>query len=262
MPSKTVKSNWVYPVNRNARISQVFGGSHKAIDIAVPVGTPLYAPTGGKVSAAGVDTSGYGVKIMLHTPSGQDIILGHLSEIDVKPGQTVKPGQFIGRTGNTGNSTGPHLHYEIRQGSGRVDPLSLYYEVVNSIAQKAAPSKPAAIIAVTQKTSTPVKPSAVKTVISKAVSNFKTAAGAVSVVAGGTSRQQTAEGAASQGSDVLGLKGILSSINWKNIGVGVIGLLLVAIGVFGIMQTEIIKSATNQLAGGVSKALSSTKEAA
>lgn len=89
---------------------------HSGIDLAAPPGTPIYAANGGRVIFAGWNDYGYGYTIVLaHGPF--TTLYGHLSEIYVSCRQDVAPGQIIGGVGNTGNSSGPHLHFEIRYGT-------------------------------------------------------------------------------------------------------------------------------------------------
>ncbi|WP_405100382.1 murein hydrolase activator EnvC family protein [Oceanobacillus sp. FSL H7-0719] len=91
---------------------------HAGVDFGVSTGTPLVAPADGVVSTAGV-RGGFGNVIMIsHYIDGQSIttVSAHLSSINVSPGQTVSRGQTIGATGNTGASTGPHLHFEVHLG--------------------------------------------------------------------------------------------------------------------------------------------------
>jgi len=94
---------------------------HMGIDFSARTGDPVLAAAGGVVSFAGVK-SGFGN--VVEVDHGNDITTryGHLSEIEVKVGQTVRVGQTIGRVGSTGRSTGPHLHYETRIDGDAVDP--------------------------------------------------------------------------------------------------------------------------------------------
>jgi murein DD-endopeptidase MepM/ murein hydrolase activator NlpD len=97
-------------------------GTHKGTDYAVPVGTPVTAWSDGVVSQEVLD-SGYGTAVMIEHANGMQSIYGHLSAKDVQPGQTVKAGQRIGKSGDTGNASGPHLHFELRKGKNNpVDP--------------------------------------------------------------------------------------------------------------------------------------------
>lgn len=87
-------------------------GYHTGVDFAVPVGTPIIAVADGKIENANWGKS-YGVQLVQSVPGGW-VIYAHLSSADVKPGTMVKKGQVIGKSGNTGNSSGPHLHFEMR----------------------------------------------------------------------------------------------------------------------------------------------------
>ena len=107
---------WVRPIALGS-YSWVRGYSliHSGVDLAAAPGTPVYAANGGRVIFAGWNDYGYGYTIVLaHGPFLT--LYGHLSEIHVGCRQNVQPGQLIGGVGNTGNSSGPHLHFEIRYG--------------------------------------------------------------------------------------------------------------------------------------------------
>lgn len=96
---------------------------HAGIDLAAPIGTPIYATADGTVSAAGWNSGGYGNLIKVDHGSGIETRYGHLSRILVSPGQRVTRGQQIGRMGSTGRSTGTHLHYEVRVDGRAVNPM-------------------------------------------------------------------------------------------------------------------------------------------
>lgn len=96
---------------------------HKGVDWAVPTGTAVYASCGGTVAKAGWG-SGYGYVVYINHEDGRQTRYGHLSKVLVKVGQTVKQGEQIARSGNTGVSTGPHLHFEILIGGKQVNPLN------------------------------------------------------------------------------------------------------------------------------------------
>ena len=87
-----------------------------------PTGTPVYASNGGTVAFAGW-ASGYGYAVYINHSDGRQTRYGHLSKVLVKAGQTVSQGQKIALSGNTGRSTGPHLHFEIRIGGQAVNPI-------------------------------------------------------------------------------------------------------------------------------------------
>lgn len=96
--------------------------NHQGVDWATPVGTAIYASSGGVVTRAGWG-SGYGYCVYIRHPDGKETRYGHLSKVLVSSGQSVKQGQKIALSGNTGRSTGPHLHFEIRINGVAVNPL-------------------------------------------------------------------------------------------------------------------------------------------
>ncbi len=96
--------------------------NHQGVDIAVPRGTPVYAPAEGVVTYAGWKGD-YGKMVELDHGTGYTTRYGHLSQIDVEIGDRVIKGQIIGEVGSTGRSTGPHLHYEVRFNGTPVDPV-------------------------------------------------------------------------------------------------------------------------------------------
>lgn len=95
---------------------------HKGVDWATPTGTAVFASSGGTVAKAGWG-SGYGYVVYINHPDGRQTRYGHLSKVLVSAGQTVSQGQKIALSGNTGVSTGPHLHFEILIGGSQVNPL-------------------------------------------------------------------------------------------------------------------------------------------
>ena len=97
------------------------GRLHAGVDIAVPIGTPVRAAADGTVAVAGA-VSGYGNAVYIEHAGGLFTRYGHLSRLQVRAGQAVKRGEQIALSGNTGNSTGPHLHFEVRPGNHPVDP--------------------------------------------------------------------------------------------------------------------------------------------
>ena len=96
---------------------------HAGIDLAGPIGTPIYATADGIVTTAGFNTGGYGNLIKLDHGRGIETRYGHLSAILVTPGQHIVRGQQIARMGSTGRSTGSHLHYEVRIDGRAVNPI-------------------------------------------------------------------------------------------------------------------------------------------
>lgn len=115
----------LFPLAIPAAISSMFGWRvhpisgdtrfHSGTDLAAPMGTPVLAAYAGRVVLADL-LGGYGLAVALeHNQSTAQTLYAHLSEIFVQPGEVVKQGDVIGRVGSTGNSTGPHLHFEFRQ---------------------------------------------------------------------------------------------------------------------------------------------------
>ena len=124
-----------FPLADNIRISSKFNPHrrhpvtgrvtpHKGVDFRAPVGTPVYAPADGTVTFAGYQrAAGYYI-IIRHTNAYSTVYM-HLSKMDVRKGDHVYVGEVIARTGNTGRTTGPHLHYEVRVNDRAVDPLKI-----------------------------------------------------------------------------------------------------------------------------------------
>lgn len=94
---------------------------HTGIDIKGNYGTPVYAAADGVITLAGKN-GGYGNTIKIKHSNSYETLYGHLSEIHVNEGETVKKGDLIGAIGSTGRSTGPHLHYEILKNGSQIDP--------------------------------------------------------------------------------------------------------------------------------------------
>jgi murein DD-endopeptidase MepM/ murein hydrolase activator NlpD len=118
-------------VNIRPRISAAYGAidsvhstPHTGIDVAVPEGTQLHAVADGVVRVVDhADKLGNGV--ILHTRGGDDIIYGHMSKVTVRPGEHVEAGDILGLSGNTGHSTGPHLHLGLLHAGQYQDPSKL-----------------------------------------------------------------------------------------------------------------------------------------
>jgi len=102
-----------------------WGRMHAGIDIAAAIGTPIFAAASGVVTYAGWDDSGYGNLVEIKHPDGSITLYAHNNRILVREGQQVEVGQQISEMGSTGNSTGPHLHFEIHpRGRGAENPLA------------------------------------------------------------------------------------------------------------------------------------------
>lgn len=121
---------YLFPVPNSSEITQEYSAEHKAIDIAASSGSPVYAAEDGAVSYVQIwdgsyDTTGmmsYGHMVEIKHADGNTTLYAHLSEINVQQGEKVVRGQRIGRVGSTGNSTGPHLHFEVITAEGKADP--------------------------------------------------------------------------------------------------------------------------------------------
>jgi LysM repeat protein len=98
--------------------------SHQGIDIACPVGTPIKAAGTGKVIYSGNTIRGYGNMIILRHSEGYVTVYAHNQRNLVEEGIWVEKGQVIGNVGQTGNASGPHLHFEVRRNNQAVDPLN------------------------------------------------------------------------------------------------------------------------------------------
>ena len=101
-----------------------WGRQHKGVDWATPVGTTVFASCGGTVTQAGWFSS-YGNCVTIRHPDGNQTRYAHLSRVLVSVGETVEQGERIALSGNTGRSTGPHLHFEIIVNGSQVDPLTM-----------------------------------------------------------------------------------------------------------------------------------------
>jgi murein DD-endopeptidase MepM/ murein hydrolase activator NlpD len=116
-------SGLLYPLSIPAPVTSLFGWRihpitgdrrfHAGTDLGAPMGTPILAAARGQVETANW-IGGYGLAVIINHNSAEQTLYGHMSQIFVHPGQWVEPGTVIGQVGSTGNSTGPHLHFEVR----------------------------------------------------------------------------------------------------------------------------------------------------
>lgn len=106
------------------RVHPVSGGrrAHKGVDLAAPIGTPVYATADGTISRADWFSS-YGLYVAIEHGGNLQTRYGHMSRLNVAAGQQVHKGDIIGFVGSTGRSTGPHLHYEVRIAGQAVNPV-------------------------------------------------------------------------------------------------------------------------------------------
>lgn len=117
---------------------------HEGIDFTASVGTEIYATGDGTVVSVERSRGGYGNCIIVSHGFGYQTLYAHLSKMDVRRGQKVTRGQVIGRVGNTGKSTAPHLHYEVHKGTKSIDPINYFfnditpeeYELMTELSQR------------------------------------------------------------------------------------------------------------------------------
>jgi len=100
---------------------------HEGMDFTAPTGTPIYATGNGTVTRSDNGSRGYGNHVRIDHGFGYLTLYGHMSEIAVKPGQNVIRGEIIGYVGNTGKSSGPHLHYEVHKNDRPINPINFYF---------------------------------------------------------------------------------------------------------------------------------------
>ncbi|HSO02378.1 MAG TPA: M23 family metallopeptidase, partial [Gaiellaceae bacterium] len=114
----------IWPVNEpiTSSFGWRWGRMHEGIDLAVPNGTPVVASAAGTVIVAGW-MGGYGNLVVVDHGGGISTAYGHNTSVTVGAGQQVMQGQLIAYSGNTGHSTGPHVHFEVRVNGGAVDPM-------------------------------------------------------------------------------------------------------------------------------------------
>lgn len=115
------KADFRWPA-RGRVIAGYSKGGNEGINIAVPEGTPVKAAEGGTVAYAGSELKGYGNLVLIRHPNGYVSAYAHNGELKVKRGDTVKRGQVVANSGQSGNVSSPQLHFELRKGSSPVDP--------------------------------------------------------------------------------------------------------------------------------------------
>ncbi len=120
--AKKGSGRFVWPMS--GMISQRYWVGHQAIDIAAPRGTTIVAADSGFVSHVESSNTGYGRMVIIDHGNGYQTLYAHLNAFYVEVGQSVAKGEAIGQCGSTGNSTGPHLHFEIRLNGVHVNPLN------------------------------------------------------------------------------------------------------------------------------------------
>jgi murein DD-endopeptidase MepM/ murein hydrolase activator NlpD len=128
MEVKPQLAHWLWPID-DVRVTSKFGRRgfdyHEGIDLKAQRGTSVYAADDGRVLYADDRIGGYGKMVVLKHRGGLSTVYAHNSRALVHAGQKVKRGQVIAISGNTGKSSGPHVHFELRVGLKAVDPLLL-----------------------------------------------------------------------------------------------------------------------------------------
>jgi murein DD-endopeptidase MepM/ murein hydrolase activator NlpD len=123
VPASAAKGTGRFVWPTTGYITQGYKPLHRAIDIAGRVGLPVKASDAGYVVESGWSNAGYGYFIVVDHRNGFQTLYAHLSRILVSPGQSVGKGATIALMGSSGRSTGPHLHFEVRQGGGIRNPF-------------------------------------------------------------------------------------------------------------------------------------------
>jgi murein DD-endopeptidase MepM/ murein hydrolase activator NlpD len=110
----------IHPIYKTSKM-------HTGMDFTAKIGTPIYATGDGYVNLADHSGRGYGNHVVLNHGYGYQTLYGHMSRIKCRRGQSVKRGEIIGYVGNTGTSTAPHCHYEVRKNGKPINPINFYY---------------------------------------------------------------------------------------------------------------------------------------
>ena len=123
---KAIKGFLIWPVKGQltSRFGNRNGRHHDGIDIGARKGTPVVAAAGGKIMFSGWGPAGYGLMLIIKHKSNLTTVYAHNAHVHVHKNQMVKQGQRIASVGSTGRSTGPHLHFEVRNDSDPMNPLN------------------------------------------------------------------------------------------------------------------------------------------
>lgn len=127
-----------FPMSQYKRVSRGYTGKHKGVDISAPKGTPIYAAEAGWITYQGRRFKGYGKLVIVEHSQKWATFYAHMTKFELNEGAWVNKGDIIGYVGNTGRSTAPHLHFEIRFNNSAIDPMpyfnssSLKFTVTNN----------------------------------------------------------------------------------------------------------------------------------
>jgi len=121
---KRTASGWGFRIHPVYKIRRF----HYGMDFTAPVGTEIYATGDGVVKEVEISRTGFGKCVVIDHGFGYETLYGHMNEFNVKVGQTVKRGSVIGYVGNSGTSTGPHVHYEVHKNGKAVNPQYYYFK--------------------------------------------------------------------------------------------------------------------------------------
>jgi hypothetical protein len=136
LANKNDVNSWHPPLDKS-HITSDFGlrraSWHYGVDFRVKVGTPVYSVFDGVVRIAGYDRRGFGRFVVIRHKNGFETLYGHLSSFSVQLAQELKAGDIIGKGGNTGRSTAPHLHFEMRYSGNAIDPNDIFDFSINSL---------------------------------------------------------------------------------------------------------------------------------
>ena len=121
---------WDFSIEFHTKLNsigkEVIEGINHGLDIAVNIGTKVYAPADGKVKFVGRQ-GGWGKVLKIDHGNGYRTVYAHLSRIVVKPGSEIKRGDLVAESGNSGRSSGPHLHYEVHKYGAPQNPMDYFF---------------------------------------------------------------------------------------------------------------------------------------
>lgn len=100
---------------------------HTGMDFTAPIGTPIFATGNGTIESTEYNGRGYGNNVVISHGFGYKTLYGHMSRFNVRAGQRINRGDIIGYVGNTGSSTGPHVHYEVIRNGEKINPVNFFY---------------------------------------------------------------------------------------------------------------------------------------